>query len=146
MKKIIDGKRYDTETALFLGEDWYSNPRDFEHWREKLYRKRNGEYFLYGVGGPASRYAVAASGGGWDGGEKIRPLSGEAAREWAEKHLSADQYEAIFGAVEDDASDDKMVWTIRVSPATVERVRRTAGDKGMKLSEVVENAIITYCS
>ena len=133
MKKIINNKRYDTDTAELLGSDSYSNSRDFRHWTEELYRKRNGEYFLYGEGGPMTKYAQTVGQNEWSGGEKIIPLTADAAREWAEKHLSADEYEAAFGIVEDDDNDGKMVWTIRVSPATVERVRRIAGDKNMKL-------------
>ena len=91
-----------------------------------------------------TKYAQTVGQNEWSGGEKIIPLTADAAREWAEKHLSADEYEAAFGIVEDDDNDGKMVWTIRVSPATVERVRRIAGDKNMKLSEVVENAVTAY--
>ena len=144
MKQIINNRRYDTETAELLGSDSYSNPRDFNHWTEKLYRKRNGEYFLYGEGGPMSRYAERTGINEWDGGEKIMPLTADAARKWAEEHLDADDYEKIFGVVEEDEDDEKTAWTIRVSPATIERVRRIAGEKNMKLSEVVENAIIAF--
>ena len=144
MKQIINNRRYDTETAELLGSDSYSNPRDFNHWTEKLYRKRNGEYFLYGVGGPSSKYARTVGQNEWCGGEKIIPLTADAARKWTEEHLDADEYEKIFGVIEDDENDGKMAWTIRVSPSTIERVRRIAGEKNMKLSEVVENAIIAF--
>ncbi len=49
MKKIINGKRYDTETAKLIGSDGYSNPSDFNYWSEDLYQKKTGEFFLYGV-------------------------------------------------------------------------------------------------
>ena len=128
MRQIINNRRYDTETAELLGSDRYSNSRDFNHWTEKLYRKRNGEYFLYGEGGPMSRYAERTGVNEWDGGEKIMPLTADAARKWAEEHLDADEYEKIFGVVEEDEDDEKTAWTIRVSPATIERVRRIVGD------------------
>lgn len=144
MKQIINNRRYDTETAELLGSDSYSNRRDFSHWTEKLYRKRNGEYFLHGEGGPMSRYAERTGVNEWDGGEKIIPLTADAARKWAEEHLDADEYEKIFGVVEEDEDDEKTAWTIRVSPATIERVKRIAGEKNMKLSEVVENAVMAF--
>ena len=72
-------------------------------------------------------------------------MTADEAREWAEKHVDGDTYEEIFGVVEDDPDDEKTVWTLRVSPATIERVRRTAGDKKMLLSEVVEAAVAMYC-
>lgn len=142
MKKIIDGKRYDTETATLLGTDSYSNSQDFRHWTEKLYRKRNGEYFLYGEGGPKTQYAQTIGQNEWRGGEKIMPLTVESAREWAEKHLSANDYEEAFGAVKDD--DSKIVWSVNISPATIERVKRIAGAKSITLSEVIEQAVVAF--
>ena len=99
MKKYIDGKCYDTETAKYIGSASYLYPSDFHYWEEKLYqKKKTGEYFLYGEGGPASKYAVAIDQNSWTGGEKIIPLTKEEAREWAEEHLSAEKYEAEFVA------------------------------------------------
>ena len=143
MKKVINRKRYDTDTATLMGSDSYSNSRDFKHWTEELYRKSNGEYFLYGEGGPLTKYARTVGQNEWTGGERIMPLSVEAAKKWAEEHLSGEEYEAIFGVIE-DTSDDKVSWTINVSPATIERVKRTAGERKVKLSEVVETALTAY--
>jgi len=61
MKKIINGKRYDTETAQLIGSASYSNRTDFRFWSEELYRKKTGEFFLYGEGGPASKVDRPAS-------------------------------------------------------------------------------------
>lgn len=144
MIKIINGKRYDTEKAEFIGADSYSNSRDFHHWSEKLYRKRNGEFFLYGEGGPASKYAEVCGQNEWRGGEKIMPLGLNAAREWAENHLDAEDYEKFFGVIPDDEDDGKMTWSLSIAPSAVERVRREAGKSGKKLSEVVEDAITAY--
>ena len=58
MKKIINGKVYDTETAQVLGSWSNMSDRSFERIDETLYRKRTGEFFLHGEGGPMSRYAV----------------------------------------------------------------------------------------
>lgn len=102
MKKIIDGHRYDSDTARFLGS--YCAPgnwRDFRHYEEELYITRAGLYFLHGEGGPMTRYAVQVESSGWTGGEKIIPLSESAAKEWAEEHLDGDEYEKIFGEVDE---------------------------------------------
>lgn len=51
MKKIINGKKYDTETATSVGE--YSSNyacSDYKHYDETLYKKKTGEFFLYGEG------------------------------------------------------------------------------------------------
>ena len=97
MKKIINGKRYNTDTAKILGSAGYSHPGDFNHWYEELYQKKTGEFFLHGVGGAMSRYARRIGLDEWTGGEEIRPLSLEEAREWAEKNLDAEEFEEVFG-------------------------------------------------
>lgn len=101
MKKIINGKKYDTDTAKILGSAGYSHPGDFGHWKETLYHKRTGEYFLHGIGGAMSKYARRTGLNEWSGGEKIIPLTREEAQKWAEKHLNVEEYEEIFGACEE---------------------------------------------
>ncbi len=102
MKKIINGKRYDTDTAKMVGEASYSNCSDFHYWSEELYRKKTGEYFLFGEGGPMSKYSQSVGENEWTGGHKIVPLTLKEAQRWAEKHLSGDEYEALFGKAEED--------------------------------------------
>lgn len=100
MRKIINGKKYDTETAKEIGSRFSGESRqDFSYVEETLYRKRTGEFFLYGSGGPASRYAVRTGQNSWSGGSKIIPLSTQEARDWAEQYLTPDDFEAVFGAV-----------------------------------------------
>lgn len=139
MKKIINGKRYDTDTAKEMGRDSYLGPRDFNHWVEVLYRKNTGEYFLHGAGGPRSRYAQTIGQNQWEGGEKIIPLTVEAAQDWAEKHLSADEYEEVFGEIQETA--DKRTVTFSLPEAVIEKIARIAAETGMTKSEVVETAI-----
>lgn len=101
MKKIINGRKYDTNTAEEIG--MYTNGRssaDFSYFCETLYRKRTGEFFLHGYGGASSRYAQSV-GNSLTGGEKILPLAEGEAKSWAENHLTGDEYEAIFGEVEE---------------------------------------------
>ena len=101
MKQIINGKKYNTETAKELGT--YSNSgswNDFDHFRETLYLKRTGEFFLLGEGGPRTKYAYS-DGNTRSGGAKIIPLTIEEAKAWAERNLSVEEYEEIFGEVEE---------------------------------------------
>ena len=101
MKIIINGRKYDTETARAVGDACSTvGPLDHEFWVELLYRKTTGEFFLHGRGGPTSRYAIP-EGNGWSGGEWIVPLTMDEAMTWAEKHLEVDAYEALFGVVEE---------------------------------------------
>lgn len=48
-----------------------------------------------------SPYAEYVNENCWGSGEDIIPLSEEKAKEWAEKHLEVDEYEEIFGEVEE---------------------------------------------
>lgn len=140
MKKIINGKVYDTSTAKELGS-WENTPdvRDFSRFEETLYQKRTGEFFIYGCGGPASRYAVSAGQNSWSGGYKIIPLSWDAARDWTEKHLDADDYESIFGEISEDES--RTVITLSLSAGAVEKAKRLAAQAGVSLSAYIESRI-----
>lgn len=133
MKKVINGKLYNTETAKLLGEDSYSHPGDLAHWSEELYQKRTGEYFLYG------RYAQTTGQNEWSSVEQIHPLTVENARQWTEQHLSADEYEAIFGEITED--DNKKNATFSISRDAIELLARMASETGKTRSELVEEMI-----
>ena len=102
MKKIILGRRYDTETSEMVGSNGYSYPGQFEYWCETLYRKRTGEYFLHGEGGAMSKYAQSTDETHTGSGEQIIPMSEEEAREWAEENLDGDEYELAFPVIDDE--------------------------------------------
>ena len=102
MKQIINGKKYNTETAKEMGcwsNNYYTN--DFNYCEETLYRKKTGEFFLHGEGGAMSKYSQSCGQNTWSGGSEIIPMTEAEAREWAEKHLTVDEYEEIFGEVEE---------------------------------------------
>lgn len=101
MKKIIDGKLYNTETAKLIGEYDNGYPQsDFSYYAEALYRKKTGEFFLHTDGGAFSDCAHY-SGGSWCGGINIIPLTDAKAIKWCEKHLDVEKYIEIFGEVEE---------------------------------------------
>lgn len=101
MKKIIDGRLFSTEKAICVGAYQYSYHGDFNYWREELYRKKNGEYFLYGEGGPNTGYSRSVGPNEWSGGESIVRMDVDKAKEWAEEYLDADTYIAEFGEPEE---------------------------------------------
>ena len=61
MKKIINGKVYDTASAKLVGE-WDNGRygRDFGRCAEELYQKRTGEFFLHGSGGASISSSIPA--------------------------------------------------------------------------------------
>lgn len=140
MKKIINGRRYDTETAKKMA---YAasrlGVRDFGYWEETLYRKQTGEFFIYGYGGPASRYAQSSGLNSWTGGDRIMPLTLEEAQRWAEEHLDGDEYEEIFGPVEETGTKKTVVYSL--SEAAIEKVTRMAAEQGTAKSAIIEALI-----
>jgi hypothetical protein len=140
MKRIIDGKKYDTETAYMVGqwENMY-DVSNFHYYSESLYRKRTGEYFLYGEGGAMSKYAETIGQNEWQGGEKIIPLTYDNARKWAEEHLGVDVYESEFGEVSED--DTTIAVTVRVPQSTKDAIDKLAARTGRTRGEIVSAAI-----
>lgn len=101
MKKIINRKMYDTDTSTFVAE-WSNDysTHDFKWCVEKLYRKKTGEYFIEGEGGPMSKYAETC-GNSMIGGKDIIPLSKQGALYWGESKMNVDEYVEEFGEVEE---------------------------------------------
>ena len=88
MRKIINGKAYDTSTAELL----FEHMDIFEgnlYGAKDLYRKKTGEYFLNIKSFDCNRFC----------GEYISPLTLAEAREFGESCMGAKEYEPIFGKV-----------------------------------------------
>ena len=97
MKKIINRKVYDTDTAEEIASDSsHLFSGDFGYWEETLFRTKKGAYFLYGSGGPMSKYAEPCGNNGMAGGSDIVPLSPKDAVEWLEEHDCVDELEEYF--------------------------------------------------
>lgn len=140
MKKIINGKVYDTDTAHRCGE-YEPNPykNDFHWYIEKLYQKKTGEFFLYGQGNAASKYSRSCGLNEWSGGEKIIPLSYDSAREWAEQHLDGDDYIAIFGEPVED--DNKTRLNLYISTALAAKLKTEAAKQNISIGDYLETII-----
>ena len=139
MKKVINGKVYDSEKAKFLNSASFGAPGDASYWKERLYQKRTGEFFLLGEGGPMSKYSRILGDNSWGYGEQIIPLSYKAAQKWAEEHLSAEDYQDIFGEI--DESNEKTAVTLSISASALETAKRAAVQDEMSLSAYIEKLI-----
>lgn len=101
MNAVIDGKRFDTETAELIAEASWGHRGDFGAWWEGLHKTKSGAFFLAGRGGPRSRYARCTGQNEWSGGEAITPMSEKEALEWCEKHeIDADTIAEHFAVQE----------------------------------------------
>ena len=139
MKKIIEGKVYDTNTAEFLAnkDNGYSL-NDFNYANEELYLKKTGEYFLYGQGGGNSRY------GEWHGnsggpGEKIMPLTLDEAKQWAEENLSGEKYEELFGNPEPEDGRERL--NLYVAATTKARLQQMSQEQGKSISQIIDDLV-----
>lgn len=81
MKKIINGKKYETDTAKFVCYGAFGN---FGCKTVTLYQKKNGEFFEYHR---------------LDGREWIEPVDESEAKRFAEEQMDGDEYEKYFGEV-----------------------------------------------
>mgnify|MGYP003656377163 CR=1 FL=1 len=103
MKKTINRKTYNTETATAIAGRSASLPRsDFGHWEATLYRTAKGAYFLHGKGGATSEYADHI-GHLRRGGSDIIPKTGAEALAWCEEHECQDAIDTHFAALIEDA-------------------------------------------
>lgn len=144
MRKIKDNKVYDTDTANFIGkyeEESYSI-NDSHYFEEILFRKRTGEYFIYGTGGKLSKYAKKIS-GGFTPGDHVFALTFEEARKWAEEHLEPAEYKAEFEIC--DESDEKIVVSFSIPKGVLKKLKIEARTKGLErsacLSEILKKEL-----
>ena len=143
MKKIINGRLYDTETAKWLASwenECYCN--DFAWCCEALYRKRTGEYFLHGKGGGLSKYASPVCGGGWTFGEAIRALSEEQARMWAEEKLCAEEYAKLFGIIPDAEEEGGEVLTVALGKEASGVLQKLCDENSASEKAVIESLLL----
>lgn len=128
MKKIIRGRKYDTETARKVGcKTEQAQYGDVDY---ALYRKRTGEYFVH------AEYDYPYDDGCPD---YIKPLSADEANEWAQEHLNADVYDAEFGEIVDD--DETISASINLPRKTYDKLRRLAVDAGEPMSKYMTKLI-----
>lgn len=150
MRKRIHGLLYDTDTAEKLAE---FNPapydiRNLNHISEELYKKRTGEYFLYGEGGANTIYSEQVGTNEWSGGEKIIPLSFDEAREWYEKAMNEDEndapeeiYDREFQTIKREGG--KVSGSYSISKTAKRVLERLSASTGKNQSQVIEDLIMT---
>ena len=84
MKRIINGKIYNTDTATRIGNHQYADRGDFRYEDTDLYRTKNGAWFISGEGGARSRWSRPCGSNGMSGGHGIQAMTPIEALEWCE--------------------------------------------------------------
>ena len=98
MRKVIDGKRYDTETAEQVCD--VSGPHSCDRgnfrWDDTyLYRTPRGRWFLAGRGGPMSRWA-SYNCNTYGSGSGLNAIDADEAREFVERYGTVEDSEKYF--------------------------------------------------
>lgn len=149
MKKVFNGKSFNTETAKELGTIYSAAlPDSLEYFSETLYLTKSGNYFIHGAGGPRSPYYDIKTVNGITGsvaGEHIRPVSPDEARAWGKEHLAADEYTALF-EIDMESVDTKEKMSIVVSAACKSRLRRIRERTGKTFSQIIEESVMSCYS
>ena len=137
MNKVINGKKYNTDTAKMLAQiDNRLLPNDFGYESETLYLTKSGNYFLHGEGHVKSKYGEwRGNTRGW--GEKIIPLSEEAAKNWCQENLIAEKYEFIFGELQ----GDRVKISADILPSTKKKIDKLRNDNNMSIGQLLDMLI-----
>lgn len=131
MKKIIGGKKYDTDTATLVAAcQNLSDETNIDYQHKALYKKRTGEYFVAVTG--CERFRDRLS--------EVIPLSYDEARSFAEKWMDADEWEHEFGEVSDSAD---VAMTVRVPASAKAALDRECSRTGESRSAIVARLINT---
>jgi hypothetical protein len=102
MRKIINGRKYDTDTAKRVC--CYDNGcyiTDIYYYSETLFKKKTGEFFILVEGGACSQANEYLGKGCYIGGKNIIPISEIRAKKFVELNGSVEEYEELFGKVEE---------------------------------------------
>lgn len=142
MRKVINGKVYDTGTAKLVAE-WDNGEQfgSFASVEYGLYRKKTGEFFLHVWGGAATRWAAVRD-GRTKAAEHVVLVSYDEAREFAERHADVDMYGEVFGFAEDEA-------TVTVTVRGVDSMAKAlldaeASRTGRTLGDVLSECVLSH--
>lgn len=135
MKRVIKGKVYDTDKAQLIAEAHHDNikgagGKSLKQW---FYRKKTGEFFVQVEGAAIELQNIFQN--GYKPNAGIYPLTYEQAQRWAEKELTAEQLETIFGDPEDD--ETKVAVNLSMTAKESEIIKRSAAQAGMSVSSYI---------
>lgn len=100
MKRIKNGQMYDTDDATLVGSYVETNEKESTSFAEKLYVKRNGEFFLCVHGGANTIYANVLSITQRFDGSGIIPIGPMEAFRWVEMYLCGEEYANALAIME----------------------------------------------
>lgn len=132
-KDNINGIAYNTKTAEVIARN--GSGREVSHsderwYNETLYRKRSGEFFLYGSGGIFTKYAKQTGPNSWERSDAILPLTEDEVKQWAMNNFDDNGYKNICQKIEEKPVPvvmEKRQYTHRNSAVDPEKVETVIG-------------------
>jgi len=121
MKRVIKGKRYDTDKAKLIGEHVAGEPGQTEHTRESLYKKRGGEYFVW-VQGPYTLDAIV-------------PLTHKEAEAWVMDNMGMALYYGEF------KSEGLKTINVSIPLSVIRKLDVIANTMNLSRGKVIEDLI-----
>lgn len=142
MKKIIDNRVYDTDTAQLIKRADHDNIRNGEgKCKQSLYRKRTGDYFLCVSGARTDTFHnLHLADVRHDRERHIYCLTYEQARAWCEAEMDADEWLENFEPAEDDSLT---ALNLTLSAAAVSKFKLSAQQQQISQRELMERLIGT---
>lgn len=116
MRRVINGKTYNTDTAEKLAVKEYGDPTDGLYYSERtLYQTKKGDYFIHSWGKAGTIYATDLGNGRTGGGEIIEPISAEKAEEFVSSYIIMDYndgelFTSEFEELDDAISEAEYQW------------------------------------
>ena len=128
MKKVIKGKKLDTQTAKMVGTAMIDDNKDIV---ETLYNTKSATYFIHNV------YRKSNT-GNIEVGEDIYLVSADEAKMWAKKWLTQSEYDRWFGDID---SDKTVTITVNISAKAYNTLKREKELTGDTYGEIISYAI-----
>ena len=141
MNKIINNKRYNTDTARNLGE-WDNGllGTDRNYYKETLYITKSGNYFIHGYGNLNTIYGERKNEQRCIS-EKIMPLICQEAKNWVAEKMNSEDIEVIFNEFDEekDNSHKKIMLTLPFS--ILKSLKEKKETTGANISWLVTKAL-----
>ena len=159
MKRIINGRAYNTETATRIARD--DSGRGRAGYFEVLYQSRDGAFFLAGAGGedspwarrngsrpeyswlmywdePAQHYRVGLND---EDAAEIRAMTAEDAHDWLLETQQHFVFDHLFGETPQTEDDQSATYCLRLPTSLKARAGDAAERAGLSLNAWITRAI-----
>jgi hypothetical protein len=139
MKRQIGTKTYDSDRAYIVAS-WDNGlpPGDPAREDERLHRSKSGLFFIYGQGGPASKYAKLRK-GEWLAGEGITPISVDDAVALGRERMTDDDFQREFTRGGKD--EGGKIAQIKMSPEQAGWLKSRREQTGETYNDIIRSLI-----